>query len=183
MLQGSLPDFTVVDLLRFMASTGKTGVVRFSRGRGGITQSGAIYFRDGQPVAAESEGLAGQEALEILCSWDAGSFAFHVGSTPPEENLDQPFERLLERASEAQEEWQLIWRVLPEPSSIARLATELPPGVDAVSLGRVEWRVVAALRNPQTLSALAEQAGGGLPAYRRLRQLAVDGLLRVDTRD
>lgn len=183
MLQGSLPDFAMVDLLHLLASAGKTGVVRFSRGRGGITQAGALYFRDGLAVAAETDGLVGEEALELLCSWDAGSFSYHEGSTTPRENLDQPLDWLVERASAAQEEWRGIWQVLPAPSSIVRLASELPPGVEQVAITRVDWKLLATLSGPQTLSALAQGAGGGLPAYRRLRKLAVDGLLRVETRE
>jgi len=182
-LQGSIPAFTVVDIMHLLSVGRKTGVVRFSRGRGGITQGGAIYFRDGCPVAAESDGRQGMEALELLCSWNAGSFVYHDGATSPRENLEGSPELVLERAVAAQEEWQAIWRVLRDASAVVRPVSELPPGVEEVRLGREQWRLVAGLSGPQVVSALAQRAGGGLLAYRMLRKLAEDGLLRVENWD
>ncbi len=180
LLQGSLPEFTIVDVLHLLGSSAKTGVLRFSRGKGGITQTAALYFRDGRPVAAETDGLAGKSALELLCSWNTGSFAYHDGATTPKENLDAPTALLLEQAAAAQSEWQEIWRVLRAPSAVVRLAADLPQGVDKVEIDREEWMLLAGLSGPQILSALAQRAGGDLLAYRKLRRLAEQGLLRVE---
>lgn len=177
LLQGSLPDFTVVDVLRLLGSATKTGVLRFNRARGGITQGAAVYFRDGVAVAAETDGVVGAEALEILCSWDAGSFSYHDGATTPSENLGQPFDWLLQRAASAEEEWREIWAVLPSPASIVRLSGELPEGVEGIHVTRAEWRVLAAAGTPQTVAVLAQLSGGGLAAYRTLRKLAQRGLI------
>ncbi len=182
-LQGSLPDFTVVDVLNLLNASAKTGVVRFTRGRGGITQGAALYFRDGRLVGAETEGIAGREALELLCSWDGGSFSYRDGATTPRENLDSPFASLVKEAKETQEEWQEIWKVLHSATAIVRLAGDLPPGVERVEIGRAEWKLLTTLTAPQTVLVLAQRAGGGLPAYRMLRKLAEDGLLKVETRD
>lgn len=181
-LQGSLPDFTVVDVLLLLNFSAKTGVVRFTRGRGGITQGGALYFRDGQLVGAETEGTVGKEALELLCSWDCGSFSYHHGATTPRENLDSPIASLVEDAREAQAEWREIWQVLHGANAIVRLAGDLPIGVVRVEIGRAEWKLLTSLTVPQTVLVLAQRAGGGLPAYRMLRKLAEDGLLNVDAR-
>ncbi len=180
LLQGSLPEFTIVDVLHLLASSAKTGVIRFSRGRGGITQSGALYFRDGHPVAAETDGLTGGDALELLCSWDAGSFVYRDGATSPKENLDEPMTLLMEKASAAQEEWGEIWNVLHNASAVVRLSTDLPAGVEKVEVSREEWKLMAGLSGPQVVSVLAQRGGSGLPAYRRLRKLAEDGLLKVE---
>ncbi len=183
MLQGSLPEFTIVDLLHLLASSAKTGVIRFSRGRGGITQAGALYFRDGRPVSAETDGREGRDALDLLCSWNAGSFAYHDGATTPRESLEEPATLLLEKAAAVQEEWLGIWNVLHDASAVVRLVTDLPTGVEKVQIGRGEWKLVAGLSGPQVLSVLAQRAGGGLAAYRTLRKLAEDGLLRVEVRE
>lgn len=177
LMQGSIPDFTVVDVLRLLGVAAKTGVVRFSRARGGITQSGSIYFRDGVAVSAETNGVAGADALELLCSWESGSFSYHDGATTLGENLDQPSEWVLEKAAAAEEEWRRIWAVLPPPSSMVRLAGELPEGVDGVHISRTEWRILAAMATPQTVSALAQLAGGRLAAYLVLKKLAQEGLI------
>ncbi|HEX2924373.1 MAG TPA: DUF4388 domain-containing protein [Chloroflexota bacterium] len=176
-MQGSIPDFTVVDVMRLLGSATKTGVVRFNRGRGGITQSGAVYFRDGVAVAAETDGVVGAGALELLCSWDSGSFSYHDGATTHGENLDQPFDWLLQRAEEAEEEWREILGVFPSPTSIVRLTADLPEGVEGIRIDRTEWRVLAAAGTPQTVSVLAQLAGGGLASFRLLKKLAQQGLI------
>ncbi len=180
LLQGSLPEFTIVDVLHLLSSSGKTGVIRFSRGRGGITQAGALYFRDGRAVAAETDGQAGRDALDLLCSWDAGSFVYHDGATSPRENLGEPPAQQVEKTAAVQEEWRDIWKVLHDASAVVRLANDLPAGVEKVQIERGEWKLLSGLSGPQVLSVLAQRAGGGLPAYRMLRKLAENGLLSVE---
>jgi len=134
-------------------------------------------------VAAETDGLSGRDALELLCSWDAGSFAYHDGATTPKENLEEPQALLMERAAAVQEEWRGIWKVLRDASAVVRLAMDLPAGVEEVRIGRDQWKLLAGLSGPQLVSALAQRAGGGLPAYRMLRKLAEQGLIRVEVRE
>jgi hypothetical protein len=183
LLEGSIPDVTVVDLLLLLSAARKTGVVRFSGSRSGLAQSGAIYFRDGQPVAAEADSLSGEAALEVICSWDVGGFQFQDGGDIPRENLGQPFERLVELAGSAATEWREIRDVVPPPSAMVRMAGELPTGVEEIRLDREEWKLLASMTVPQRLLALGQQGGGGLSAYRRLRKLVEEGLLKTEGRD
>lgn len=181
-LQGSLPDVSVVDLIQLMAASGKTGVVRFSRTRqDGSPDEAAVYFRDGVPVSVEAAGLQGELALEVLCSWDQGSFVYHYGATSPWENLDKPLDQLMERCKEAEEEWREVRKLFRALTATVRLADVLPPGLQEVRLQREDWGLLVLASTGQSVAALMEEAGGGLATLRRLRKLAEYGVLRVES--
>lgn len=182
-LAGRMPQIGVMDVLHLLAVAGKTGVVHVAGSSAGIDQSGAVYVRDGRPVAAESDSLRGEEALELICSWEAGSLEFRAGATAQQENLDRPFQQLLERVGAVQREWQEIHGMFPSPHAHVRLVGHLPADVEGIQLGPEEWGAVAAMSAPRTLLELVRQRGGGLPAYRALRNLAEDGLIAVEKQD
>lgn len=179
-LRGRLPDVDVVDVLHMVSLARKTGVVRFSDTQGGVARTAALYFRDGRPVAAETDELIGERALGALCSWETGSFEYRDGATSMRENLVEPLEMLVAQAAAAMMEWREIRGLLPADSAAVSMADTLPRDVVEVRLDRDDWSLLAGMSSPQTVATLSQRIGGGLPAYRRLRRLVADGLLRVE---
>ena len=83
MLQGSLENFALDEVLGLLASTGKTGRLGLTGDRG----NGELLLCDGRLVDAESTALpAGTDPEEIifeLLRFQAGSFTFDIGPVDP----------------------------------------------------------------------------------------------------
>ena len=182
-LAGRIPELAIVDILQLMTVAGKTGVVRMAGSRAGVDESGAIYVRDGKPVAAETDGLMGEPALEVISSWDSGSFEFREGATTPQENLDRPFLGLVQLISSARREWDEIRDMLPASQARVRLASDLPPSLTEVRLSREEWQMVATMTASQPLSELLQRGGGGLKAHQTLKKLLEEGLVELEQQE
>lgn len=63
----------------------------------GVTSAadtGAIYFRVGEVVHAESNTLQGEEAFYWILSWELGIFAFDE-SRPEKETIEESWDFLL----------------------------------------------------------------------------------------
>ncbi len=84
-LKGNLSLTNITDLLQFLSSSAKSGVIQLVRHPGG--QEGAIHFVAGELVSAVSGALAGLEGLADLLAWDQGTFHFQPGVAVSKANV------------------------------------------------------------------------------------------------
>lgn len=71
---GQLAELSVVDLLRVIADSRRSGIIHL---RGAREAPATIYFRQGQVVDAEVGRLSGVDAISRLFSWAEGAFEVH----------------------------------------------------------------------------------------------------------
>ncbi|MGF1678605.1 MAG: DUF4388 domain-containing protein [Candidatus Methylacidiphilales bacterium] len=80
-LNGSLADFSMIDLCQILAQGSKTGCLNVQNPQTG--QIGKLFFYGGQIVHAfTNEGFEGVEALPSLLGMREGDFAFQLGEQP-----------------------------------------------------------------------------------------------------
>jgi len=110
---GAATDATMLDLLKSLEVSGKSGVVRVRNGH----QEASIYVRQGKVVDAEAGRLRGENAVYRALIWDRS--AFHVELAP----VDRPdavsctTQALLVEAMRRVDEWsRLCNQVLPLPT-------------------------------------------------------------------
>lgn len=84
-LKGNLALTTITDLLQFLSSSAKSGMIHLVRHpQGG---EGHIHFVGGELVSAVSSNTAGLEGLADLLSWDQGTFHFIPGVAAEQTNV------------------------------------------------------------------------------------------------
>lgn len=81
-LTGDLSFIDLADLLQFLSSAGKSGVVKISSLYVGTP--GIIYVLDGHPINAFCDDKKGEEALYSFFGWGEGSFEFTREDFPQE---------------------------------------------------------------------------------------------------
>ena len=84
-LKGNLSLTNITDLLQFLSSSAKSGMIQLVRYPGG--QEGKIHFVAGELVSAVSGDLAGLEGLADLLAWDQGAFHFQPGVAASKANI------------------------------------------------------------------------------------------------
>lgn len=84
-LKGNLSLTTITDLLQFLSSSAKSGMIQLVRHPGG--EHGAIHFVAGELVSAASDSLSGLDGLADLLSWDQGTFHFLPGVAAEKANV------------------------------------------------------------------------------------------------
>jgi predicted regulator of Ras-like GTPase activity (Roadblock/LC7/MglB family) len=84
-LKGNLSLTTITDLLQFLSSSAKSGMIQLVRYPGG--EKGAIHFVAGELVSAVSDSLAGLAGFADLLSWDQGTFHFLPGVAAEKANI------------------------------------------------------------------------------------------------
>ncbi|RQW87213.1 MAG: DUF4388 domain-containing protein [Geobacter sp.] len=84
-LKGNLALTNITDLLQFLSSSAKSGMIRLVRHPGG--EEGKIHFVGGELVSAESKNITGLEGFADLLSWDQGTFHFVPGVAAQKTNI------------------------------------------------------------------------------------------------
>lgn len=84
-LKGNLSLTTITDLLQFLSSSAKSGMIHLVRHPEG--GEGHIHFVGGELVSVASDNTAGLEGLAELLSWDQGTFHFIPGVAAEQTNI------------------------------------------------------------------------------------------------
>ncbi len=131
MLQGSLDTVSLDEVLGFLASSSKTGVLRLSGDRG----TGSVWVQDGQIVGAEATHGCNEPALEEvifeLLRFSTGTFSFDFDEVISNAGAPMAIEGVLAQANKLLVEWRgielivpgLDYRVTPTPSLPAEQVT------------------------------------------------------------
>ena len=134
---GDIDDLPLVDLLRAIEASHKSGVVTMASGAGG---RGEIYFRDGVVVDAEVGHLSGLEAVCRLFSWSRGRFEIEWKTIRRKDAVAMEPAALLMEALRRVDDWRRLLADAPPLDTVfevdyhllAERLAEIPDEVNAI---------------------------------------------------
>ena len=97
---GNLAQTPAPDIVRFIASSGKTGLLEMTT----RTRSYVLSFREGKLVGGEGPGKSGEDAVLDALSLEEGYFSFRPAAVSGEENIRRPVELLVLEAARRKDE-------------------------------------------------------------------------------
>lgn len=178
-LQGTLETFALPDVLRLLASTKKTGILRVDTDRG----HGEIQVVDGALGGGSAERAPRAEApsdvlFEMLRS-GMGSFVFDTDAQVDTSAGGQDVEAALAAAEAQLTEWSEISAVVPSPH---REVTLRPEHEGDITLSSDQWRVITTIGGGCTVAQLGERLDQvELVATRAVRDLVeIDAVILSD---
>ncbi|MGE3621761.1 MAG: DUF4388 domain-containing protein [Acidimicrobiia bacterium] len=152
-LQGTLDTFALPDVLRLLATTGKTGRLDLRGDRG----TGTVWLAEGAVAEVSAprrtEGTPDAEALFELLRFEAGEFTFEADVPAPEGERAE-VEEILRESGEMLDRWREVAVVVPSLASLVRLRPELEH--DEVRVDRSRWATLAAVGAGSTVGRLGE---------------------------
>lgn len=84
-LKGSLSLTNITDLIQFLASSYKSGMIHLTKQPEGV--EGKIFFLGGTITNVSTDTLAGLDALSEILNWNQGEFHFNPDVTAIEKNV------------------------------------------------------------------------------------------------
>jgi hypothetical protein len=179
-LQGTLDTFSLPDVLRLLATTGKSGCLHVDGDRG----RGNVWLDDGAVVAATAERVLGvasiDEVIFEIMRFGRGSFDFAADEQAPHED-QQPkeVESTLRRATQLLDEWRELESVVPSLGHRVALAPELT--VEQVTIDAPRWEALVAIASGRSVGELAESLDlGELAVSRTVSDLVELGVAVVE---
>jgi uncharacterized protein DUF4388 len=181
-LRGTLDTFGLPDVLRLLATTGKTGQLQVDGDHG----QGSIWLRDGAVLTAltdRSRGAPPDEALADLLRSEMGAFAFDATFDGAEQPVDgaepHDIEQLLSSASRLLDEWNQLASVVPSLDHRVELVEVLPEDHE-VTLDARRWSAITALGPGCTAAELGATLDlTELDVLRTVHDLVELGVVRV----
>lgn len=177
MLQGSLENFALDEVLGLLASTNKTGQLEISGDRG----TGSLMFSDGRLVDGTASHTAnGTEVEDVmfeLLRYADGSFTFTNREVEGAEKA-QNVASVLSGAEHRLQDWRQIEAVVPTLSHQVSPAAELP--ADEVTISREEWAALTVIAAGCPASLICDQLSlGEVEGSRQIKNLAERELVTV----
>lgn len=192
-LQGNIDSFSVVDVLRLLGSSSKSGRLVVDGDRG----SGSLWLGDGSVLGgtttrtgASAVAAPPSEVLFDVLRFSEGAFVFDAGLEPTElarsgAGPAVDVESMIAEAEEALVEWDDIVAIVPSLRTSISLTLDL--AVESVVVDRRLWSGIVAVAagvatggDRTTVGAVAELSGlSELPAMRLVRDLVLGGLVDV----
>lgn len=179
MLQGSLDNFTLDEVLNLLSGTMKTGHLRLSGDRG----TGSLWVDEGLLVQAEASNVVAggdwEDVMFELLRFESGNFSFVADEAAPSPDDALDIEPLIERGRELLVEWNSIEAVVKSPDHFLTPVASLPS--EQVMLTNAEWETVIAIGEGrsvgQTCTALHV---GELKGCRRIKSVVERGLVGIE---
>lgn len=177
MLQGSLDNFALDEVLGLLASTTKSGTLEIKGDRG----TGTLGLRQGQLVGASASNTANGEGLEDvlfeLLRFGEGSFTFTPGDVAGSEG-PRAVADVLSAAEDRLADWRTIETVVPSLNHTVSPVPALP--AEEITITRREWSTLIVIGAGCPVSSVCADLGlGEVEGSRQVKILAERGLVSV----
>lgn len=178
MLQGTLDDFSLDEVLGLLSATDKSGRLRLSGDRG----TGSLWLQDGGLTAAEASKIPGNADVEDvmfeMLRYGAGTFSFTLNDIASEPSDPEDVSDVVAKAQERLGEWLAIAEVVPSLQHIIRLSSALPE--DELSISELEWRTIVAIGEKSAVEPVCDHLGfDEVDGSRQVMQMIERGLLDI----
>jgi hypothetical protein len=154
MLEGSLRDFSLDDLLQMISLGGKTGELHLEGTTPFGKKKGIIYFENGEVKDAETEESRGEVAIVELLNIKEGSFKFVPNDTlHVKRSINKSIPDLVLLATSKLDEWNKVKSRVASVDSVFKMVTDEIP--DEIHLSQTDWKVLMQLQKGLTIREAA----------------------------
>ena len=154
MLEGSLKDFTLDEVLQMISLGGKSGRLILKGDTPFGHRNGAVFFENGQVKDAETDEYAGEPAVVELLNIKGGYFKFVAEDTSiRKRSISKSIPDLVLLATSKIDEWGKIKNKVSSVDAIFKLSSEGIP--DQIHLSTQQWRIISLLGNGLTIREIA----------------------------
>ena len=177
MLQGTLENFALDEVLNLLSGTSKTGKLEIAGNRG----TGALAFHDGRIADALASNTANGTSLEDvmfeLLRFSEGTFSFETGDVEAGDSPES-VASVLSAAEGRLGDWRSIEAIVPSLQHEVTPAPELP--AEEITIDRNEWAALRAIASGCPASAVCDKLHlGEVEGSRRIKGLAERNLVTI----
>ncbi|MGB9694674.1 MAG: DUF4388 domain-containing protein [Caldisericaceae bacterium] len=182
MLEGSLKDFSLDDLLQMVSLGEKTGELILEGDTPFGKKTGKIFFDKGEVKDSETEESRGEVAIVELLNIKEGSFKFVPSDVSSvKRSINRSIPDLVLLSTSKLDEWNKVKARVPSVDVVFKLSTEGIP--DEIHLSPTDWKVMTVLGQGKTIREASlnlnmtvfdvAKVAYGLVALKILREIGV----------
>ncbi len=139
MLEGSLKDFSLYEVMQIISLGEKTGKLVLTDE--GNKNKGIIYFKNGRVKDAEMKGYSGEAAVINILSTKMDFFKFiYCSIDDTKQSINKSVPELIIFATSKVDEWEKIKEKIHSVNSVFKLSSEDIP--EEIRLTPLQWRII-----------------------------------------
>ncbi len=173
-LSGDLKDFELNDIFQFIQLGGKDGALHIKSDKG----ASVIYFKGGNILHAEVGVYEGTDAINVLLTWNDGTFNFIPNEEADKVTIDLPVQNVILEAARQIDEWKKMEDVIPSINVVVDFVGE--PDMGDIELQPAEWKALSFIDGKKTVKEIADALEmNSFEVAKILYSLVQSGLVRV----
>jgi len=148
-LEGHLAIVPLAELIEMIIYSSVTGVLELRC----TTTTASLYFRDGQPIHAETQELRGMDAVGFMFEQSEGEFQFFAGTVTEAESIWVDSLDVVTQGERLAKRWKPLRAHIPSLNWVPVL---LQQTANQIQIGHDHWSVLAAVDGTRTVAEIAE---------------------------
>lgn len=177
MLQGSLDNFALDEVLGLLSGTAKTGQLDIKGDRG----NGSLVFSDGSLIGGNTSytanGTSVEDVMFEMLRYQEGTFNFTSRDVEPTDTVEN-VSNVLVTAENRLADWREIEAAVPSLDHMVLPAADLP--AEEITINRSEWAVLTVIASGCPAADVCDRLSmGEVEGSRQIKNLAERALVTV----
>lgn len=170
---GGLENTRCSEIIKIISLGKRSGRLSLSSG----SESGNIFFRDGEIIHAQCGALQGVRAIYELAVWTSGEYRFSMDDMPDVITVDLPVDEILSEAINRIRQMDRVVSLIPSSSMVYAFDPEIKD--KEIVLKSIQWKILAQIDGKKTIADIAQNTGLGVSDTMKVFYTLVrSGLLR-----
>ncbi|MFY9399496.1 MAG: DUF4388 domain-containing protein [Desulfomonilia bacterium] len=155
-ISGGLENTRCPEIIKIISLGKRSGRLSFSSG----SESGNIYFRDGEIIHAQCGPLQGVRAIYELAVWTSGEYRFSMDEMPDVITVDLPVDDILNEATNRIRQMDRVASLIPSSTMVYAFDPEIKE--KEIVLKSIQWKILAQIDGKKTIADIAQSTGLGV---------------------
>jgi hypothetical protein len=172
-ISGDLENTRCPEIIKILSLGKRSGRLYLTNG----SDSGNIFFTDGEVVHAQCGSLNGIKAVQEIAVWTSGEYRFFVDEPADMQTVTMSIDEVLAETTSHLRQMDKITSLIPSSSAVYALEPDIRD--KDVQLKSIQWRVLTTIDGKKSIADIAQSINLGVSdCMKILYTLLRMGLLR-----
>jgi hypothetical protein len=172
-ISGDLENTRCPEIIKILSLGKRSGRLYLTNG----SDSGNIFFTDGEVIHAQCGSLTGIKAVQEIAVWTSGEYRFFVDEPADMQTVIMGIDEVLAETTSHLRQMDKITSLIPSSSAVYALEPDIRD--KEVQLKSIQWRVLTAIDGKKSIADIAQGINLGVSdCMKILYTLLRMGLLR-----
>jgi hypothetical protein len=155
-ISGDLANTRCPEIIKILSLGKRTGRLYLTNG----SETGNIYFSEGEVVHAQCASLSGIKAIQEIAVWTSGEYRFFVDEPADMQTIVMGVEEVLAETTSHLRQMDKITTLIPSSSAVYDLEHEIRD--KEIQIKAVQWKVISLVDGKKSIADLSQIIGLGV---------------------
>jgi hypothetical protein len=155
-ISGELDNTRCPEIIKIISLGKRSGRLYLTNG----SETGNIYFSDGEVIHAQCGALNGVKAIYELAVWTSGEYRFFVDEPSDLQTINMRVDDILSETTTHLRQMDKITSLIPSSAAVYAFESEIKD--KEIQLKSIQWKVLASVDGKRSIADIAQIVGFGV---------------------